>query len=154
MSNSTQWTDFVTDIKQAKITLNWEVNSPLNLMLFLGLPCDRDRTLCYPSIITMTSLNRNTFRLTGPLRGESTSHRRTPLAKASDVLFDLHMDKRLSKRSRRRWFETQSRSLRRRCNVYVNSTKMNTFLNTFSETLFGHSDTFEHIWIPHVSNSF
>ena len=34
-----------------------------------------------------------------------------------DVFFDLHMSKRLSKQSRRRWFETPSHSLWRRCNV-------------------------------------
>ena len=34
-----------------------------------------------------------------------------------DVFFDLRLNKRLSKQSRRRWFETPSHSLRRHCNV-------------------------------------
>ena len=42
-----------------------------------------------------------------------------PLTKASDVSFDLHQNKRLSKQPRRQWFETPSRSLRRHCNVYT-----------------------------------
>ena len=52
----------------------------------------------------MTSSNRNIFRVTGPLWGEFTGHRRIPL-KASDVelwcFLDLHLNKRLSKQSRR-----------------------------------------------------
>ena len=47
----------------------------------------------------MTSSNGNIIRVTGPLCGEFTSHRRIPLTKASDaeldVLFDLLMNKRL-----------------------------------------------------------
>ena len=33
----------------------------------------------------MTSSKRNVFRVTGPLWGESTGHRRIPLTKASDA---------------------------------------------------------------------
>ena len=55
-----------------------------------------------------------------PLWGESTRHRWIPLTKVSDgefdVLFDLRLNKRLCKQSRRRWFETPSRSLWRHCN--------------------------------------
>ena len=67
----------------------------------------------------MTSSNRNIFRVTGPLWGEFTGHQRIPL-KASDVelwcFLDLHLNKRLSKQSRRRWFETPSLPLWRHCN--------------------------------------
>ena len=59
---------------------------------------------------TMTSSNRNIFSVTGPLWGESTGHLWIPLTKASDVLFDLCLNKRLSKQSRGWWFETQSLS--------------------------------------------
>ena len=38
------------------------------------------------------------------------------LTRSFDVLFDLHLSKRLSKRSRRRWFEMSLRSLWRHCN--------------------------------------
>ena len=47
--------------------------------------------------------------------GEFTGHQWIPLTKASDtstdVLFDLRLNKRLSKQSRRRWFETPLRFL-------------------------------------------
>ena len=69
----------------------------------------------------MTSSNVYIFRVTGPLRGESTGHHWIPLTKpvtrSFDVFFDLRLYKRLNKQSRRRWFETPSRSLRRHCNV-------------------------------------
>ena len=41
-----------------------------------------------------------------------------PVTRSFDVFFDLRLNKRLSKQSRRRWFETQLRSLwRHHCNV-------------------------------------
>ena len=49
-----------------------------------------------------------------PVTGEFPSQR--PVTRSFDVFFDLRLDKRLSKPSRRRWFETQSRWLRRHCN--------------------------------------
>ena len=42
-----------------------------------------------------------------------------PVAWSFDVFFDLHLNKRLIKQSWRRWFETQSSSLWRHCNVLV-----------------------------------
>ena len=47
--------------------------------------------------------------------GEFPSER--PVTRFFDVFFDLGLNKRLSKLSRRRWFETSSRSLWRHCNV-------------------------------------
>ena len=38
-----------------------------------------------PKKNTMTSSNRNIFRVTGPLRGEFTGHRWIPLSQASDA---------------------------------------------------------------------
>ena len=64
----------------------------------------------------MTSPNGNIFRVTGLLWRESTGHWWIPVTKASDVFFDLRLNKRLSKQSRRRWFETSSRSLWRHRN--------------------------------------
>ena len=66
----------------------------------------------------MTSSNENIYRVTGPLWGEFTGHRWTPLTNASDVELwcVLHLNKRLSKPSRRRWFETPWLSLWRHCN--------------------------------------
>ena len=39
-----------------------------------------------------------------------------PVTRSFDVFFDLRLDKRLSKQSRRRWFKTSSSSLWRNCN--------------------------------------
>ena len=49
-----------------------------------------------------------------PVTGEFSSQR--PVTRNFDVSFDLCLNKRLSKQSRRRWFETSSRSLWRHCN--------------------------------------
>ena len=75
----------------------------------------------------MTSSSGNNFRVTGPLCGEFTGQRWIFLTKVSDAelyFFDRQLDKRLSKQSRRRWFETPSRSLKRLCNalgIWVNN---------------------------------
>ena len=66
------------------------------------------------------SSNGNIFRVTGPLCGKSPvtgefpSQR--PVTRSFDVSFDLRLNKRLSRPSRRRWFETPSRSLWRHRN--------------------------------------
>ena len=68
------------------------------------------------------SSNGYIFHITGPLWGESSGHRWIPLTKASgavNVYFDLHPNKGLSKQSRRRRFETPSRSLWRHCNGVI-----------------------------------
>ena len=55
------------------------------------------------------------FRVGGPLCGESAGHRwyppLRPLTRGFVIFFDLRLSKRLSKQSRRRWFETPKRSL-------------------------------------------
>ena len=43
-------------------------------------------------------------------------HKR-PVTRSVDVFFGMRLNKRLSKQSRRRWFETPPRSLWRHCNV-------------------------------------
>ena len=62
----------------------------------------------------MTSSNVNIFRVTGTLREEFISQR--PVARRFDVFSDLRLNKRLSKQSRRRWFETSSRTSWCHCN--------------------------------------
>ena len=68
----------------------------------------------------MTSLNGNIFRVTGPLwrqpptTGEFPSQR--PVTRSFDVFFDVDLNRRLTKQTRRRWFETPSRSLWRHSN--------------------------------------
>ena len=70
---------------------------------------------------SMTSSNGNIFRVTGlcegnpTIKGEFLSQR--PVAQSFDAFFDLCLSKRLSKQSRRWWFETQSRSSWCHCNV-------------------------------------
>ena len=49
-----------------------------------------------------------------PVPGRFPSQR--PVTRRFDVFFDLRLNKRLSKQSRRRWFKTPSRSLWRHCN--------------------------------------
>ena len=49
-----------------------------------------------------------------PVTGEFPSQR--PVMRSFDVFFDLHLNKRLSKQSRRWWFGTPSRPLWRHCN--------------------------------------
>ena len=83
-------------------------------------------------VFMMTSSNGNMFRVTGfcagnspvtagnsPVTGEFQSHR--PVTRSFDVFFDLRLNKRLSKQTRRLWFETPSLSLWRHCNVVLNS---------------------------------
>ena len=69
----------------------------------------------------MMSSNGNILCVSGPLWGESTSGRWIPLTKASDAelwcFWDLHLNKRLSKQSRRRWFEMPLHSLWHHCNA-------------------------------------
>ena len=50
-----------------------------------------------------------------PVAGEFPSQE--PVTRCINVFIDLHLNKRLSKQSRRRWFETPWRSLWRHCNV-------------------------------------
>ena len=72
----------------------------------------------YPLLVChfmMTLSNANISRVCGPLWGDFTGHRwislTRPVTRTFDVFFDLHLNKGLSKPSRRRWFETPSRSL-------------------------------------------
>ena len=61
--------------------------------------------------------NGNIFRVTDPLSpvtGEFPSQR--PVTRSFDAFFDLRLNKRLKKHSRRWWFEMPSRLLWRHCN--------------------------------------
>ena len=70
----------------------------------------------------MTSSDGNISRVAGPLWGGTTGHRwfpsQRPVTQSFDVFFELHPNKRLSKQSRRRWFETPLRWLWCHCNNY------------------------------------
>ena len=75
--------------------------------------------------LMMTSSNGNIFRVTGPLWGEPPVtdgfYSQRPVTQRFEVFFDPRMNKRLSKQSRRRWFETPSHSLW--CNYNVRARK-------------------------------
>ena len=77
----------------------------------------------FDDVIHAVVIKWNIFRVTGTLWGESTGHQWIPLTKASDTelwcLFDVHMNKRLSKQSRYWSFEMPWRSLWRHCNGRV-----------------------------------
>ena len=82
-------------------------------------------------LFMMTSPNGTIFGVTGSLRGnppvtgEFPSQR--PVTRSFDVFLNLRLNKRLSKQSRRRWFETPSRSLRRHCNMTWSSVFLHIF---------------------------
>ena len=82
---------------------------------------------------SMTSSNGNIFRVTGLLCEEFTGDRwipaQRPVTRSFDVFFDLRLNQQMSKRWRRRWFETPSRSLWRHCNE---NTVMIVFCKTFT----------------------
>ena len=78
----------------------------------------------------MMSSNENIFCFTDPLWGESTGHQwippvtdevpsQRPVTRSFDVFFDLRLNKRLTKQTRRRWFEMPSRSWWRHCYVHI-----------------------------------
>ena len=70
---------------------------------------------------TMTSSTGNIFRATGPLCGEFTGHRwifsQRSVTRSFDVLVDLRLIKRLSKKCGPRWFEMAWRLLWHNCNA-------------------------------------
>ena len=73
----------------------------------------------------MTSSNGYIFRVTGHLCREFTGPGefppQRPVTRSFDVFFDLRMNKRLSKQSRRRWFETPPLPIWRHCNENSNA---------------------------------
>ena len=74
----------------------------------------------------MTSSNGNIFRVTGPLCGEFTGPgefpTQRPVTRSFDVLFDLRLNKRLSKQPWGWWFEPPSWSLWRHRNERTGDT--------------------------------
>ena len=95
----------------------------------------------------MTSSNGNIFRVTGPWCGEFIGDRWIHLTKASDAefwcVFYLSLNTRLSKQSRRWWFQTPSSSLWRRCD----DIEAETTLQTFPRRYFKCTYLNENVWI-------
>ena len=104
-------------------------------------------------MVMITSSKGNIFRVTGPFWEEFTGHRWFPLwkpvAQSFDVFFDMRLNKRLSKLSRRQLFETPSRSLRRHCNVTkllakpIRKKVANTVLTVLTIIHFLHNEYFQ-----------
>ena len=67
-----------------------------------------------------------------PVLGGLPSQR--PVTRSFDVLFDLPLNKILSKQLRRRWFETSSCSLWRHCNEYLSQRRNN---SSYAQTPYG-----------------
>ena len=83
-----------------------------------------------------------------PVPGEFPLHR--PVTWSFDVFFDQHLNKRLSKHSRRLWFETPSRSLWRHCNVRL----MNWCLDIIFENLCKYQECQFVLWLLAVICTF
>ena len=86
----------------------------------LWVPYPWSVLFCCLSHCMMTSSNGNIFHVTGPLCGECTDPgefpAQRPVTRSIDIFFHLRLNKRLSKQSRGRWFETPPWSLWRQCN--------------------------------------
>ena len=77
-----------------------------------------------------------------------------PVTRSFDILFDLRLSNRFNKHSRRRWFETQSRSLWRHCNeVILRCGRVRIYLPLFPWSVNAHvyynlsSMKLRHIWV-------
>ena len=77
-------------------------------VIWFGFSWWRHQTQTFSALLAFCAGN-------SPATGEFPSQR--PVTRSFDVLFDLCLNKRLSKQSWGWWFETPSRSLWRHCNV-------------------------------------
>ena len=73
-------------------------------------PLWRHQIETFSALLALCERNR-------PATGGFPSQR--PVTRSFDVFFDQRLNKRLSKQSRRRWFETPSRLIWRHCNDYA-----------------------------------
>ena len=78
------------------------------MMLLMNNPWWRHQMKAFSALLALCARN-------SPVTGEFPSQR--PVARGFDVFFDLLLNIRLSKQSRRRWFETHLRLLWRQCNT-------------------------------------
>ena len=94
-------------------------------------------------IFMMMSSNGNIFRITGLCVGDSpfgVFPSQRPVARSFEVFFDLRLNKRLSRQSRRWWFETPSRSLWRHCNA-LGAHQISVSIIASDGEIWGHSIT-------------
>ena len=81
---------------------------PFSRLIYLDITMTNSMTVQPLFYLMMTSSNGNIFRVTHPLCGEFTGHRWILLTRPSvaDVIFDLRLNKWLSKPLLGWWFET------------------------------------------------
>ena len=102
------------------------------------------------NMFMVSSSNGNIFALlalcarNSPVTGEFPSQR--PVTRSFDVLLDLLLNKRLSKQPCGRWFETQSPSLWRHCNVTLVHDKSVHLHSNYYMTLLD-TGTISSIWL-------
>ena len=124
---ATTWTNAdLLLIKTHTNTIQWDLNQKGKTSLIRKYlkPLSMKWPLCIVQaslswyVVMMTSPNRCIFRFTDPLWGESTVARWIPLTKATEAelwCFLSAPEQWSRKKSRRRWFQTPSPSLRRHC---------------------------------------
>ena len=112
---SISWRHHGTETNQIWSTRNcskygyyWYDNQSRWLPNQCGLPWWRHQMETFSALLALCAGN-------SPVPGEFPSQR--PVTRSFDVFFDLRLNKRLSTQSWGWWFETQSRSLWRHCNV-------------------------------------
>ena len=81
-----------------------------------------------------------------PVTGKFPAQR--PVTRSFDVFFDLSLNKRLSKHSWRRWFETPSRSLWRHCNAIHHSCPAIFMMATGCQTNARHASCYGNLMSP------
>ena len=86
-------------------------------ILIVGIP-SATLPICWLQYYIQLIHEWNIFRVTGSLWQRPVTRNFDYGFVFFDLFFDLRLSKRLSKPSRRRWFETASRSLWRHCNVF------------------------------------
>ena len=79
-----------------------------------------------------------------------------PVTRSFDIFFDLHLNKRLSKQSRGRWFEMPSRSLWRYCNARTTPTRRKSWTYMEQHAVFATKcifSAFEFRYFCHIATS-
>ena len=83
------------------------IDDKVGILTTVNFPRWRHQMETFSALLTLCAWN-------SPVTGEFPSRR--PVTRNFDVLFDLRLNKRLSKQLKSRWFETPSSSLWRHCN--------------------------------------
>ena len=133
--NISAWSNM---LPENHIIFNRENFIDANIKRQLGLACTLNRNAWWRHQMEAFSALLALCAGNALVTGEFPSQR--PVTRSFNVSSDLRLNKRLSKHSRRRWFETRSRSLWRHCNEQWNHLYRRTFFAikgcSFGEVLF------------------